>query len=348
MFQMTEFQGHERVMFAHDALSGLRAIIAIHSTVRGPSLGGCRVWAYDSDEAALRDALRLSKAMTYKAAMADLPLGGGKSVVLVERRGAKTPEMFDALGKAIDELDGLYIAAEDVGSTPADMARVRRFTPHVTGLSPADGGVGDPSPTTADGCFIGVKATAARIGRPLDGLHVAIQGLGHVGYGLAERLAATGARLTVADLDENAVRRAVERLGATGVSADEIARVPADIFSPNALGGVLNARSIPELQVAAVSGGANNQLATAEDGDALAARCIVYAPDYVMNAGGVIKMCAEYFGWEDTMVDLRVAGIATRLDAIFAEAERTGRSTNRIADEMAEALVSPPALSEAS
>ncbi len=344
MFDNPAFDGHESVLQSFDRASGLRAFVAIHNTHRGPSLGGVRVWTYGSSTEALTDALRLSRGMTYKAAMADLPLGGGKAVVMVPRRGAKSPAMFDALGAVVESLGGRYIAAEDVGSTPADMKRIAARTRHVTGLAVADGGRGDPSSATADGVFVGIAATARAIGRDLSSLHVAIQGLGSVGYGLAARLRAAGARLTVADIDPAAVRRAVADFGATVVDVRDIAAVEADIFSPNALGGVLDGRTIPHLKAAAVAGAANNQLATEADGEALRARGIVYAPDYVLNAGGVIKMCADYFGWEDAEVHSRIDGIAGRLEAIFAEASRRGEPTATVADRMAEARFQAPQL----
>lgn len=336
MFDNPNFDNHETVTFVSDEASGLQAIVAVHNTNRGPSLGGCRVWTYDNPEAAVTDALRLSRGMTYKNAMAELPLGGGKSVILMPKGGRKTAAMFEALGHAIERLSGSYIAAEDVGSTPDDMLAIRRHTRHVTGLAPEHGGVGAPSPTTSDGCFIAVRATAAAIGRDLAGLTVAIQGLGAVGHGLAEQLAAAGARLIVADLNAAAVMRAVDTLGATAVSPDEILTVEADILSPNALGGILNGATIPALRVAAIAGGANNQLATAQDGETLRKRDILYAPDYVVNAGGVIKMCEEYYGWSPAQVRERVEGIAGRLEAIFAESARTAMPTNVIADQLAE------------
>ena len=343
MFDNPYFDNHETVTFVSDEASGLEAIVAVHNTHLGPSLGGCRVWTYDSPGAALDDALRLSRGMTYKAAMADLPLGGGKSVILMPPGGRKTTAMFEALGRAIERLSGSYIAAEDVGSTPDDMLAIRRHTRHVTGLAPEHGGVGAPSPTTSDGCFIAVEATAAAIGRDLSGLTVAIQGLGAVGYGLAEQLAAAGVRLIVADIDAAAVMRAVDELGATAVAPDEILTVEADILSPNALGGILNGATIPALRVAAIAGGANNQLATPEDGETLRKRGILYAPDYVVNAGGVIKMCEEYYGWSAARVRERVEGIATRLGEIFAESASTAIPTNVVADQMAEQRFKVPA-----
>ncbi len=337
MFQHPSFDDHERVLHASDPACGFKAIIAVHNTALGPALGGCRVWTYDSDDAALTDALRLSRGMSYKSAMADLPLGGGKSVMIVKERGAATPAMFEALGRAIEDLSGKYIVAEDVGSSPKDLAHVKKHTRHVTGLAPEDGGVGDPSPTTARGCFIGVEAAAKAVGlASLSGVHVAVQGLGNVGYSLARHLAEAGARLTVADLNAARVRQAEAELGASSVPVDEIAAVEADIFSPNALGASLNSQTIPHLKVRAVAGGANNQLATPADGEALLARGILYAPDYVVNAGGVIKMASEYYEWDEAEVTRRVDGIADRLGEIFAEAERTGRPTGEVADRLAE------------
>jgi len=338
MFHHPSFDGHELVVFATDEASGLTAIVAVHNTVRGPSLGGVRVWSYADDDAAATDALRLSRAMTYKAAMADLPLGGGKTVVVVPSRGSKTPAMFEALGRVIERLSGAYIAAEDVGSEPADMRAIAKHTRHVTGLAPEDGGSGDPSPTTAYGCFVALKATAKAVfgSEELHDRHVALQGLGHVGFALARHLHAAGAYLTVSDIDPARVSVAEKELGAASVPPDEIARVEADIFSPNALGAVLDETAIPALRVKAVCGGANNQLATPHDGEALRARGILYAPDYVVNAGGVIAMCGEYFKWKDGEVTKRVNGIGERLAHIFEEAHAAGDPTNIVADRQAE------------
>lgn len=338
MFHHPSFDAHEMVVVATDAASGLKAIVAVHNTVRGPALGGVRVWTYPDDDTAVTDALRLSRGMTYKAAMADLPLGGGKAVVVVPERGAKTAAMFEALGRVIDRLSGTYIAAEDVGSDPADMRAIARHTRHVTGLAPEDGGGGDPSPTTAYGCFVAMKATArAAFGvDDVHGLHITVQGLGNVGFALARHLYSAGARLTVSDIDPRRVSVAEKELGAASVPPDEILRVEADIFSPNALGSVLNERSIPALRVKAVCGGANNQLERPSDGEALRARGILYAPDYVVNAGGVILMCGEYLRWKDGQVTKRVNGIADRLAAIFEEARASGEATNIVADREAE------------
>lgn len=338
MFHHPSFDAHEMVVLTTDETSGLQAIVAVHNTVRGPSLGGVRVWTYPDDDAAVGDALRLSRAMTYKAAMADLPLGGGKAVVVVPQRGAKNLEMFEALGRVIERLSGAYIAAEDVGSDPADMKAIAKHTRHVTGLAPADGGRGDPSPATAYGCFVALKATAKEIfgSEELHDRHVALQGLGQVGFGLARHLYAAGAKLTVSDIDPARVALAEQELHAASVPPEEIARVEADIFSPNALGNVLDATTIPALRVRAVCGGANNQLATLHDGEALQARGILYAPDYVVNAGGVIDKCGEYYDWPDGEVTKRVNKIGERLAAVFEEARETGVPTNLVADRQAE------------
>ncbi|MEL6225967.1 MAG: Glu/Leu/Phe/Val dehydrogenase dimerization domain-containing protein [Pseudomonadota bacterium] len=344
MFRSADFDAHEEVVFATDAMTGLRAILAIHNTSRGPALGGCRAWTYETDDAAVSDVLRLSRGMTYKNALADLPLGGGKSVCLLPTSGERPHDlsakaMFESLGAAIDRLGGRYITAEDVGTKPADMLAIRRHTKHAAGIPPEHGGYGDPSPFTARGCFNAVKAAAcAALNKSdLKGVHVALQGLGNVGYRLAEHLAQAGARLTVCDINGDAIERAERELGAAVVGTDEIHRVDADIFSPNALGASLNADTIPELRVGAIAGGANNQLATNANGEQLAARGILYAPDYAVNAGGVILICGEYYGWERADIDRRVDAIEARLVTIFERAKADGAPTSEIADAMAEA-----------
>ncbi|MEM8854914.1 MAG: Glu/Leu/Phe/Val dehydrogenase family protein, partial [Pseudomonadota bacterium] len=256
----------------------------------------------------------------------------------------KTPERFSALGRVIDGLSGQYIVAEDVGSTPADMTFVRRETRHVAGTPVETGGTGDPSPTTSYGVFVGLMRTAeVALGRTsLKGVHVAVQGLGSVGYGLARYLAEAGARLTVSDINPEAVARAEAELGATPADPEAIATVEADIFSPNALGAVLSPATIPRLNVAAVVGAANNQLHADSDGEALRRRGILYAPDYVVNAGGLIQMGGELMGWSRTEVDRRVAAIADRLGRIFARAQAHGVATNKAADALAEERFSSP------
>jgi leucine dehydrogenase len=342
LFDAADFDAHEAVHVLHDAKSGLKAIIAIHSTHLGPAAGGVRRWAYADDGAALADALRLSRGMSYKNAMAGLPMGGGKAVLLAD--GAKTDALLEAFGDAVAALNGRYVTAEDVGMTEDDMVVVSRRTRHVAGLPVAAGAEvgGNPGPWTAEGVFAGLKAAVRhRLGKAeLAGVHVAVQGVGSVGGALATMLAAAGARLTLADVDAARAAELAGRLGAAHVPVSAITRVAADVFSPNALGGVLNAQTVAGLDVAVVAGAANNQLATPEDGDRLAARGILYAPDYVINAGGIINVVAEYLGGAtQASVRQQIAAIPERLASIFTEADHSGRSTHAVADAMARQLI---------
>ncbi len=342
-FDLPDFDAHEAVQFVSDAATGLRAIIAVHSTRHGPAAGGARWWSYASDAAALTDALRLSRGMSYKNAMAGLPLGGGKAVILRSDDAAKTEAYLEAFGRAIEGLGGRYVTAEDVGMLDHDMTVIRRATRHVSGL-PAVGGAagGKPGPSTAEGVFVGMRAAVAhKLGRQgFEGVHVAIQGLGSVGGALAEKLAVAGAKLTLADIDEARARAYAARLGATAVPVTAIAATPADVFSPNALGAGLDAATIAGLRVAIVAGAANNQLATPEDGARLAARGILYAPDYAINAGGIINVAAEYLGQGDAAAVARaIARIEGRLADIFTEADRSGQPTDAVADAMARKLI---------
>ena len=341
LFDAPDFDAHEAVHFVSDPSAGLHAIIAIHSTFRGPAAGGSRYWSYASDVDALTDALRLSRGMSYKNAMADLPMGGGKAVVF--KAGTKTEALLEAFGRAIESLGGRYVTAEDVGMTVHDMTVIARRTRHVSGLPVAGGAAGgNPGPSTADGVFAGMRAAVHhKLGRDgFAGVHVAIQGLGSVGGGLAERLAAAGARLTVADADDARAAFMAAALGARHVPSAAITTVAADVFSPNALGGILDAATVAALDVAVVAGAANNQLATPADGARLAARGILYAPDYVINAGGIINVVAEYNGNGDAAtVAVGIAAIEPRLAAIFAEADATGLSTDAVADAKARALI---------
>jgi leucine dehydrogenase len=343
LFNAADFDAHEGVYFAHDAATGLYAIIAMHSTHLGPAAGGCRWWAYADEAEALTDALRLSRGMSYKNAMAGLPLGGGKAVILKQDAGPKSEAMLEAFGAAIEALGGRYVTAEDVGMTDHDMTVIARATRHVTGLPVAGGAAGgNPGPLTAEGVFVGMRAAIAhKLGRhDFKGLHIAIQGLGSVGGALAEKLAVAGAVLTLADIDAARARAYAARLGARAVAVDAIAGVAADVFSPNALGAVLDADTIAGLRVAIVAGAANNQLATPEDGARLAARGILYAPDYVINAGGIINVAAEYLGEGDAASVARaIARIEGRLADIFAESARSGRATDVVADAVARGLI---------
>mgnify|MGYP006271819097 CR=1 FL=1 len=335
IFDHPDFDGHEQVVFSQNQADGLRSIIAIHDTRLGPALGGCRIWRYDSEAEALADVLRLSRGMSYKAALADLPLGGGKSVVLADSRTQKTRTMMRALGRAVDRLGGRYIVAEDVGATVDDMDAVAEETAHVAGRSTD---VGDPSPWTAEGVFRALGAAVRhRLDRGLDGLHVTVTGLGHVGRGLCDRLAAAGARLTVADIRPEAAEAVAAAHGAEVAGAEEIHRLAADVFAPCALGGSLNATTIPELGAGIVCGAANNQLARPEDGERLRARGILYCPDYLVNAGGLISVSRPKTGMTDAEADAKLSRIAETLVEVLRAAEAEGLPPGTAADRLAEA-----------
>ena len=343
-----DFDEHELVQLVHDRKSGLTAIIALHSTHLGPGAGGTRFWHYDKPDAAMRDALRLSRGMSYKNAMAGLPMGGGKAVVLLDKQRTKTPEMLAAFGDAIDALGGRYVTAEDVGASEADMVAISQRTPHVCGLPAEDGSVGgDPGPFTAMGIYHGIKAAVAhKLGKAsLEGVHVALQGCGSVGGGTARLLAKDGARLTVADVDPDRAKTLAREVGGEAVSAEQIMGTTCDVFSPNALGAILDEEGIARLDCQVVAGGANNQLARAGHGAMLAERGILYAPDYVINAGGIINVSLEYLRREKGQpcdineVRKRIAQIPERLTAIWQESEATGRSPDVVADAMARRLI---------
>lgn len=335
------FDGHEQVALTQDAATGLNAIIAIHSTHLGPAAGGVRRWAYASETEALTDALRLSRGMSYKNAMAGLAAGGGKAVLIAD--APKTDALLEAFGAAVAALGGRYVTAEDVGMTENDMTIVARATRHVAGLPVAQGHVGgNPGPFTARGVLVGLKAAVAhKLGKAsMKGLHIAIQGVGSVGGALARALAAEGARLTIADADHGRALTLAAELGAGVASVSGIMKVSADVFSPNALGAILDEASIAALDVAIVAGAANNQLATAADGARLAAQGILYAPDYVINAGGIISVMAEYLG-ESSLdrVNAQVDAIGPRLATLFAEADAAALPTDLIADRTAQRLI---------
>lgn len=338
-----DFDDHEGVHLFRDASSGLTAIIAIHSTHLGPAAGGVRFWRYADRDDAITDALRLSRGMSFKNAMAGLPMGGGKGVILADPSRHKTPAMLEAFGRAIESLGGRYVTAEDVGMSDADMVAIGKETRHVSGLPVGEGRAGgDPGPSTAHGVFLGVKAAVRRaLGKDsVKGVEVAIQGVGSVGGGLARLLAAEGAKLTLADMDRNRAERLAEELGARTVAASEILGTPADVVSPCALGAILDERSIAALQTPIVAGGANNQLARPGDGDRLHARGILYAPDYVINAGGIINVGVEYLGIGDRAeVDSRVAQIPGRLEQVWDESVATGDPAATVADRIARRLI---------
>ncbi|WP_294390081.1 Glu/Leu/Phe/Val dehydrogenase dimerization domain-containing protein [uncultured Sphingomonas sp.] len=343
LWNLPDFDAHEGVHFFTDARSGLRAVIAVHSTHLGPAAGGTRFWHYADDADAVTDALRLSRGMSFKNAMAGLPMGGGKGVILAGPERAKSPELLAAFGRAVDSLGGRYVTAEDVGMGEADLVAIGNETRYVCGLPVGEGAAGgDPGPYTAMGVFLGVKAAIKHaLGKDsADGVHVAVQGVGSVGGGLARLLAAEGARLTLADVDAARAEALAGELGAATVPADRIVGVEADVLSPCALGAILTEQSIAALKVKAVAGGANNQLATPDDGARLHARGILYAPDYVINAGGIINVALEYLGQGDRAeVESRLHQIPVRLESIWAESEKTGETEAAVADRMAMALI---------
>ncbi len=338
-----DFDAHEDLHFVSNEACGLKAIIAVHSTHLGPAAGGCRYWRYDDDADAVKDALRLSRGMSYKNAMAGLPLGGGKSVIIDDGKHPKTPEMLHVFGKAVDHLCGRYVTAEDVGMSVADMIEIRRQTPFVAGLPVEDDEVGgDPGPHTSLGVFLGIKAAVRRaLGKDsLNGLHVALQGAGSVATGVALHAAKEGARLSIADVHQDKAQRLADATGGKTVSTEEILGLEADVLSPCALGAILDEQTIAALRVPIVAGGANNQLATPEDGPRLHSRGILYAPDYVINAGGIINVCTEYLrDGDSSLVRKRIEGIPDRLEQIWAESAETGRDPASVADAMAQRLI---------
>jgi leucine dehydrogenase len=338
LWDLPDFDNHESVHLFDDAKTGLQAIIAIHSTHRGPAAGGTRFWHYADKNAAVTDALRLSRGMSYKNAMADLPAGGGKAVILADAAKTKTQDMLDTFARAVESLGGRYITAQDVGMSEADMVSLSNNTAHVAGL-PGQGG--DPGPYTARGVYLGVKAAAKRaLGADrMAGVHVAVQGVGSVGGGLARYLAADGAKLTLADVDTERAAALAGELGAETADVANIMGVEADIFSPNALGAILTEASVAALRVKAVAGGANNQLATGPEGRMLADRGILYAPDYVINAGGIINVLRHIDGAGDDIINMRIDAIPARLDAVWEESASTGSTPAEVADRMAKELI---------
>jgi leucine dehydrogenase len=335
LFDRIAEMGHEQLVLCHDKSTGYRGVIAIHDTTLGPALGGCRFWNYKSDEEAIIDVLRLARGMTYKNAVAGLNLGGGKSVIIGDNKTAGREMIFRSHGRFVESLGGRYVTAEDVGTSPSDMDYVHMETEYVTGLA---GLSGDPSPVTAHGVFRAIQATArSRWGSDdLSGKTVIVQGCGHVGYFLSKELSAAGARLVVTDIDGEKVRRVVEETKAKAVQPDEIYGQKGDIFTPCALGGIINDTTIPQLKVEIVAGGANNQLLEEKHGDELERRGILYAPDYVANAGGVINVYSELAGW-DAKRSLRKADeIYDTILGVFEIAKREKIPTYRAADRLAE------------
>lgn len=329
---------YEQVVICQDKTSGLKAIIAIHDTTLGPALGGTRMWTYESEEAAIEDALRLARGMTYKNAAAGLNLGGGKTVIMGDPFKDKNEEMFRALGRFIQGLNGRYITAEDVGTTVADMDLIHEETNYVTGISPAFGSSGNPSPVTAYGVYVGMKAAAkAAFGTDsLEGKRISVQGLGNVAYSLCKHLHEEGAKLIVTDINENAVKRVVDEFGAVAVSPKEIYAQDVDIFAPCALGAIINDETIPQLKAKVIAGSANNQLKDSKHGEIIHEKGIIYAPDYVINSGGVINVADELYGYNYDRAMKKVEGIYDSITKIVEISERDNIPTYLAANRMAE------------
>jgi leucine dehydrogenase len=339
IFGSPDFDAHEGIHAFFDRRTGLKSIIAVHSTALGPAFGGCRMCPYASEEEALRDALRLSRGMSYKNALAELPYGGGKAVILGDPRHDKRPELFEAFGRAVQSLGGRYITAEDVGTSVEDMQAAARTTEFVSGIPKTEGyRGGDPSPKTAYGVFQGMRA-AVEVGLKLtglQGLRVAVQGVGNVGYHLCRLLREAGARLLVADVRAENVERAKREFAASAVPPGEILTQPADVLAPCALGSTLNAKTIPDIKAKIVAGAANNQLATEADGERLHRRGILYAPDYVVNAGGIISVAAERDATaSEPEVMARIGRIYERTLNILNLSHQSGRPPHEVADELA-------------
>lgn len=337
LFKDLDSYGHEQLVFFQDKASGLKAIVGIHSTALGPALGGCRMWNYKDESEAFRDVLRLSRGMSYKAAIAGLNLGGGKAVILGDARTQKTEALLKAFGRYVEALGGRYITAEDVGMKVQDIDVIRTQTRHAVGGS-NEGGSGDPSGMTALGTFQGMKAAikAAGLGEDLSGLTVAIQGIGNVGHHLCSYLSAAGAKLVVSDIYPAQAEKVKEEFGAAIVAPDEIYAVDCDVFAPCALGAVLNQRTIPMLKCKVVAGAANNQLETENDGFALMKRGITYAPDYAINGGGLINVAAELDGYNKEVVLGKVSRIYNTISSILAHAQNEGIPPHVAADQIAE------------
>ncbi|GGK19158.1 leucine dehydrogenase [Caldalkalibacillus thermarum] len=338
LFEYMEKYDYEELLFCQDKASGLKAIICIHDTTLGPALGGCRMWTYDSEEEAIEDALRLARGMTYKAAAAGLNLGGGKSVIIGDPRKDKSEALFRSFGRFVQGLNGRYITAEDVGTTVEDMDIIHEETDYVTGISPAFGSSGNPSPVTAYGVYKGMKATAKQAwgDDSLEGKTIAVQGVGNVAYNLCRYLHEEGARLIVTDINKEAVRRAVEAFGAETVDPDDIYSVECDIFAPCALGGVINDETIPKLKARVIAGAANNVLREERHGDLLHEMGFYYAPDYVINAGGLINVADELLGYNRDRAMKKVETIYDNIEKVFEISRRDNIPTYRAADRMAE------------
>lgn len=347
LFDSPSFSNHEGVHAFFDEKTGLKAIVAVHSTARGPAVGGTRMWSYASSAEALEDVLRLSKGMSYKNAVADLEMGGGKSVIIGDSRTQKTPELFRAFGRAVDTLGGVYYAAEDVGVSVADIAEARKETTRVLGLKDGPEASGDPSPVTAEGVYRATLSVARRLWKQddLTGLTIAMQGVGHVGGYLADKLAAAGAKLVMTDVNTATLAEVAARTGAEIVAPDAIYDVKADIYAPCALGATLNRQTLARITAKAVVGAANNQLATPEIGRILFERGVLYAPDYVVNGGGIINVAAEMNArltkgaFDPAWVEKKLSRLIETFEEILDRSAGEGRPTHEIADAIAEARI---------
>jgi len=342
-----DYDNHEFVNFHNDPVSGLTAIIAVHNTFLGPSLGGCRMFNYVDSAAALTDVLRLSKGMTYKAALASLPMGGGKSVIIGDSRQGKTPEMMQAMGRFVEKLGGTYIVAEDSGIAVSDVHEMAKYTQHAGGInakfkldgSPSDG---NPAPSTAYGIFVGIKAAVQhKFGSDLKGKSIAIKGVGHVGLRLAEYLHKAGATLFVSDIHVDNLLIAQAKFNATIVDVAAIDTLPVDVFAPCALGNAINWQNIEHIDAGVIAGAANNQLETPALAERLQQRGILYAPDYVINAGGIIDIYHQSIDSNPVAMKLHLETIGDTLTSIFEQSEEKGKSTAAVADEMAELRFKP-------
>ncbi len=338
IFTYMEKYDYEQLVFCQDENSGLKAVIAIHDTTLGPALGGTRMWTYQSESEAIEDALRLARGMTYKNAAAGLNLGGGKTVIIGDPKKDKNPEMFRAFGRYIQSLNGRYITAEDVGTTVDDMDLIHMETDYVTGISPEFGSSGNPSPVTAYGVYKGMKASAKEAfgSDSLEGKVIAVQGVGNVAYRLCEYLHEEGASLIVTDINKEAVQRAVDAFGAKAIDPNDIYSVDCDIYAPCALGATINDDTIPVLKAKVIAGSANNQLKTPEHGDIIHEKGIIYAPDYVINSGGVINVADELNGYNQNRALRKVEGIYDILGKVYEIAKRDHIPTYVAADRMAE------------
>jgi leucine dehydrogenase len=346
LFDSPAFEGHEGVHAFSDEKSGLKCIIAVHSTARGPAAGGCRMWPYASAAEALDDALKLSRAMSYKNAMADLELGGGKSVIIGDSRTQKTPALFEAFGRAVEDVGGKYWTAEDVGVSVHDLQHARRNTRYVAGLEGHDAASGDPSPVTAEGVFRGVRLCVQRaLKRDLEGVRVAIQGVGNVGGYLAKKLHAAGARLVLTDVNGEALRRLAAETDAQMVAPSAIFDADVDVFAPCAMGGAVSLDTLPRIRARIIAGGANNQLADAQSGLELHRRGILYAPDYVINGGGIINVAGEIRAldrgeaFDPAWVDAKLDRLALTLEEVLEQAQTERRPTHEVANEIARARI---------